>query len=107
MSDPHMTVPSVGSRIIKPHTFCHDARNERPIKLSYTNSSVSAEVLRKGRELKGTDKFSSVFIRPDRSPEQRVAQRQLVIDFKSKLRDEPHMRHYIRGDQIISVAKID
>ena len=81
-----------------------DARNARPVKLSFTNSATAGGVVRKAKDLKGSEKFGGVFIRPDRSPEQRVAQRKLVSELKSKLKDEPNQRHYIRGGKVFSVA---
>ncbi len=47
-------------------------------------------------------KFRSVFISPDRSPEEQAAQRTLVAELKKKKEELPGQRHYIRGGKVCS-----
>ena len=58
------------------------------------NRIAALSVVRKASLLKGSEEFSHVFIAPDRSPEERVRQRELVKEV-ARRSDDFHRRHCI------------
>ena len=77
----------------------------RPVKVCFSSSSAASQVLTKARALKQSQKYSKVFICPDRSPAQRSEQRQLVEELKKKSKEEPGQRHYIRRGRVLSAVR--
>ena len=80
-------------------------KTARPIKVTTSSTAVVNQVLSNARKLKLIQKYKSVFIRPDRSPEQRTQQRELINDLKKLIKDEPKKRHFIKNGKICSVDK--
>ena len=74
-----------------------DERSEsgghRPIKVSLARSAHVIQILGAVKKLKSSDKFSSVFICPDRSPEERKAYKKLVEEVKRKRDTETDKVH--------------
>ena len=77
----------------------------RPVKITVTNSTIVQQIMSKARNLRNSDSFKDVFIRPDRSVEQRLQQRELVQQMKVLRESDPDKRHYIKGGHVISVAR--
>ena len=77
----------------------------RPVKLTLSNSSVAHQILLKAKTLKDTPKYKSVYICPDRSPEERAARRALVTKLKEANVKQPGMTHFIRNGKVHSVEK--
>ena len=75
----------------------------RPVKVTLSSASVVQQILSKSRKLRVTDKFKSVYLSADRSVEERSRRRELVVQLKEKKEAEPTKRHYIKGDEILSV----
>ena len=73
---------------------------KRPIKVSFRDSNVSRQVLKKASRLRSSDSHSSVYISPDRTIEQRNIHRDLVIELKRKRTDEPDKTHFIRNGRV-------
>ena len=73
---------------------------KRPIKVSFKNSSVTRQVLSKAPKLRSSDTHGSVYISPDRTPEQRILHRDLVIELKKRRTDEPDKTHFIRSGRV-------
>ena len=46
-----------------------------------------------------------MFIRPDRSAEQRAEHKKLVIELKRRSKEEPGKKHFIKGGELFSVEK--
>ena len=80
-------------------------KSARPVKVTTTCSAVVDQILYKARRLKQVDRYKNVFLCPDRSPEQRAQQRELIKRLKNKLIEEPDKKHFIRNDEIHSVDK--
>ena len=78
---------------------------KRPVKVTFSSSTIVQQILSKTRSLKESDKYRAVFITPDRSEEQRVSLRLLVADLTKKKSEEPAKKHFIRGGLICSVDK--
>ena len=82
-----------------------DTTHCRPIKCTLTSSTVVRQILSKSRQLKLMDKYKSVFICPDRSPEERTARRALIVKLKSAAADQPDYKHFIKNGKVHSEKK--
>ena len=76
----------------------------RPVKVTVASPTVVRQILIKAKKLKDSESSSSVFICPDRSPDERVAQRKLVLELKKKSSEQPDRRHYIKGGKVCSTG---
>ena len=72
----------------------------RPVKVKLSSSLIVDEILTKVKNLRNITRFSSVFMCPDCSLEQRKIQKELVKDLKDKAKAEPDKRFYIRAGEI-------
>ena len=72
----------------------------RPVKVTLSCGAVVNQILAKARNLRKTEQHKSVFMSPDRSPEQRAIHRDLVMELKAKNQEDTTKRHYIRGGKI-------
>ena len=77
----------------------------RPVKVTAASATIVNQILAKSRNLRATEKFKTVFISPDRSPEQRAKQRELVRDMKRLVTEQPDKLHFIRNGAIKSTDK--
>ena len=77
----------------------------RPVKVTLTSSTAVHQILAKSRQLKLVEKFKSVYVCPDRSPEERAARRTLVKELKSAAAEQPGFRHYIKNGKVYSERK--
>ena len=75
----------------------------RPVKVVLKNSATTREIIAKAVKLRGSELFKSVYISPDRTPEQRAAQRDLVGEVKRRRGAEPDKKHFIRGGVVVSL----
>ena len=76
----------------------------RPIRFKVRNSDIVYQILRKAKRLKDIEGYKTVFISPDRSPEERINRQALVGEIKRQ-NDTTH-RYFIRKGEIVSV-KLD
>ena len=79
--------------------------SKRPVKVSLSSASTVYTILSQARKLRQSEKFSKVFIRPDRSEEERARDRLLVQELIKKREKEPGKLHYIRAGTIHSRDK--
>ena len=75
-------------------------KTTRPVKVTLSSSSTAYQIISQARKLRQSEKFSSVFISPDRSLEDRVKHRLLVQNLHKKKEAEPNKHHYIKGGTI-------
>ena len=80
-----------------------DGKTIRPVKALFSNSSTANVILTRAKNLKQSDQYSTVYISPDRSPEERVTHKQLVQQLKKKRDSERESHHFIRDGKICSV----
>ena len=80
-------------------------KNKRPVKVTLTNPSVVQQILSQARRLRNSEKSSMVFVRPDRSQEERAQNKLLVQELIERRKNEPGKRHYIKGGTLHSVEK--
>ena len=76
------------------------------MKVSLASSSLVYEALRQAKKLRHSEKFSKVFVRPDRSDEERARDKVLVQELLKKRETEPNKLHYIRSGTVHSRDKI-
>ena len=81
------------------------SQKPRPIKVTLSSSLFVTQILSKARRLKENTTYSSVFLSPDRSHDQRAEYRVLIADLKQRRLDEPNKRHFIRDGVIRSLEK--
>ena len=74
----------------------------RPVKVNLSNSSTARHVLTQARKLRHSETFKSVFIRPDRSPEERASHKLLIEELKRRKEADPDKRHYIKGGSVFT-----
>ena len=84
---------------------CSKEKKKRPVKVILSSASVAFQILSQARRLRESDDFSSVFVRPDRSEEERSLNRLLVQELIKKREDEPGKRHFIRSGTLHTVEK--
>ena len=76
--------------------------NPRPVKIRLSSSVHVHRILKLAKTLKDSESYSSVFIAPDRTPEERATRRDTVAALRKKVLDEPLKHHYIRKGVLIS-----
>ena len=74
----------------------------RPVKVTFRSSNISRQVLTKVSKLRGSTKFCQVFVSPDRTPDQRSKQRELVSELKKRRVEDSGKNHFIRGDRVVT-----
>ena len=72
----------------------------RPVKVTMDNPVVVSELLKKSRDLKNSTDHSAVYLKPDRTVEQRRKHRELVNELKQSIKDSPDKRHFIRNGEV-------
>ena len=77
----------------------------RPVKVTVSSSAIVDQIVGNGKKLRQLEKFRTVFVCPDRSPEQRKIQRDLVKIMKERALSETGLRFFIRSGEIHSVAR--
>ena len=75
---------------------------KRPIKVVFKNSQIARQVLANAPKLRQSAKFKDVFVSPDRTPEQRSVQRELVAELKKRRTEESDKKHFIRAGKVES-----
>jgi len=82
-------------------------KRERPVNVTLSSHSVAHQILSQARRLRESENFGSVFVRPDRSEEERERNRLLVQELHKKRTVEAGKRHFIKGGTFHSVEKGD
>ena len=77
----------------------------RPVKICLSSSSTTAQVFVLARKLRNSDKFRTVFIRPDRTPDERAAHKLLVEELKRKREADSSKHHFIRRGKVCTSDK--
>ena len=78
---------------------------KRPVQVSLSSHSVVHQVLCQVKKLRHSATFSKVYVRPDRSEEERAQDRLLVNELVKKREMEPDKLHFIRSGTIHSRDK--
>ena len=97
---PHFEAVRVGNKTA-------DKARPRPVKVSLGNSWAVHQILIKAKELRLSQYHKTVYISPDRSPEERAVHKELVQKLREKVREEtdPEKRYFIRSGRICEGKK--
>jgi hypothetical protein len=82
------------------------ADKTRPVKILLSNSNTVHQILSKSKNLKLSEHHKTVFISPDRSPEEQARHHLLVLEMKEKAKKDLKRRYYIRSGIICCEDKI-
>lgn len=77
----------------------------RPVKVTLASSTAVRQILTKTRNLRQLERLKAVYVSPDRSPVERAARRQLVLELKKKIAEQSDRKHYIKGGKVCSEDK--
>ena len=77
----------------------------RPVKVSFSSSSIVQQILKNSSKLSGTEKFKRVFLAPDRTAEERAHHKELVLELKRRAEIEKDKKLFIRGGKICSLER--
>ena len=67
----------------------------RPVKISLPSYGIVENILSWSNHLRPIEKFRSLYLSPDRTPEQRSQHKELVFQLKEKRTHEPQKTHII------------
>ena len=77
-------------------------KKDRPVKVTVSSSITVNQILSKSRKLMKSDEHTSVFICPDRSPEQRKRHRELVLKMRDMAAADSKKKYYIKRGAVHS-----
>ena len=83
------------------------AGTSRPLVVNLDRPQSVIEVLSNAKKLKGSRFLGSVFLAPDRSPEDRREHKQLIEDMKKRRGEEPDKYFFVKRGKVCSVARTD
>ena len=75
----------------------------RPIKFSVSSSNIVYQILSKAKKLKDTEGYQSVYIAPDRSPEEQAERQKLVAELKKKRLSDLQKHYVIRKGAVVLI----
>ena len=99
--------PTFGASRLGLQSVAQKKKVVRPVKIAVSDSNTVQRILRKSRHLRKKDQYKTVFISPDRSPDERAEHKGLVLELKEKVKKEPNKVHFIQGGQLCSRDKND
>ena len=76
----------------------------RPVKIAFTSATVVTGLLRKSHLLRTADGYSSVYISPDRSMEERTVRKELVNVLRRKRNEKPDLKFAIRDGKVVCIS---
>ena len=62
------------------------------------------QILSKAKRLREVEGYKTVYLSPNRTPEERVARQKLVAELKQKRTGDPNSRYFIRKGEIVQAA---
>jgi hypothetical protein len=84
-----------------------DTKKVRPVRVTLSSATMASHILSKSRKLMKTVNHQSVFICPDRTPDQRLKHKELVLEMRAKETEEPKKKHFIRRGKVCSIDTAD
>ena len=76
----------------------------RPIKFNVRSTDIVYQILSKAKRLREVEGYKTVYLSPNRTPEERVARQKLVAELKQKRIGDPNSRYFIRKGEIVQAA---
>ena len=77
------------------------------MKVCVSSSLIFHQILVDAKNLRKSAKYKTVFLSPDRTPEQREARKELIVSMRAKAITEPNKKFYIKDGQILSTDRKD
>ena len=83
----------------------------RPIKVTLQSPEMVYQVLKNSKAIKPTlipgysFIFNKLYLSPDRSPEERKVRKDLVLQMKEKIKEDPSKRYYIKDNKVNIVSE--
>ena len=78
---------------------------DRPVKVSMDSSIIVSDILKKSKNLKRSV-FSHVYLKPDRTLEQRLKHRTIVAELKKRIQEAPEKHHFIKNGEVCHQDKV-
>ena len=85
--------------------FAQNRRHISLVKVSMESSLIVSDILRKSKELKKSV-FSHVFLKPDRTLEQRLKHKKIVAELKKSIQEAPDKHHFIKNGEVCHQEKV-
>ena len=79
--------------------------SDRPVKVSMDSSIIVSDILKKSKDLKRSV-FSHVYLKPDRTLEQRLKHREIVAELKKSIQEAPEKHHFIKNGEVCHQEKV-
>ena len=79
--------------------------SDRPVKVSMDSSIIVSDILKKSKDLKRSV-FSHVYLKPDRTLEQRLKHREIVAELKKSILEAPEKHHFIKNGEVCHQEKV-
>ena len=73
----------------------------RPLNFSVKSTDIVHQILRKAKRLKDIDGFRTVNISPNRTLDERINRKKLVVELKKRRSEYPNSRYFIRKGEIV------
>ena len=77
----------------------------RPVKVSMESSLIVSDILKKSKDLKQSV-FSHVFLKPDRTLEQRLKHKEIAAELKKSIQEAPGNHHFIKNGEVCHQEKV-
>ena len=79
--------------------------SDRPVKVSMESSLIVSDILKKSKDLKQSV-FSHVYLKPDRTLEQRLKHKKIVAELKKSIQEAPEKHHFIKNGEVCHQEKV-
>lgn len=78
---------------------------KKPVKVTLRSSEAARQILTNSKKLRQTPRRKSVYVCPDRTPEEREIYAKLNLEMKQKMKDDPGQYFFIRNRKICQVNR--
>ena len=68
----------------------------RPVKVVLGSPGTANRILVKAKDLRLSEQYKTVFISPDRSPEEHAEHNAMVLNLKKRVKEDPNERYFMR-----------
>ena len=79
--------------------------SKRPVKFTLSSCDMVNQILRKAKSLRTKEGYSTIYISPDRTVDERRAFKKLWEELQEKRKSDTDRVHYIRNNKIVSADK--
>ena len=79
--------------------------SKRPVKFTFSSCDMVNQILRKAKSLRTKEGYSTIYISPDRTVDERRAFKKLWEELQEKRKSDTDRVHYIRNNKIVSADK--